>query len=83
MTETTVSVRMGEDIRNQMRLHDEVNWSAVIRNSVVEKLDELDAIDVKMAKKASEEIDIMRAKYKFVKGKTTTEIIREWRDKRK
>ena len=83
MSETTVSVRIGEDIRNQMRMHDEVNWSAVIRNSVVEKLDDLESIDSERAEKATQLLNELRKSKVFDKGKSGAEIIREWRDKRR
>lgn len=83
MGEQIISVRVDESIHTQMRLHDEINWSAVLRSAVVEKLEKLDKIDVDRAKKAAKSIDILRKSKIFDKGKLTLEIIKEWRQKRK
>lgn len=82
MSEQIVSLRIDENIHSRMKLHDEINWSAVLRNFVVNKLDELESINFERAKRAAKLIDSLRKSTK-VKGKSTTEIIREWREKRK
>jgi uncharacterized protein HemY len=80
MTDVTISVRADKKLHKKMKEMDEVNWSAVIRHAI-----EMKAYNhprfVEMLK-ASKEIDRMRERYGKNKGKTGTEIIREWRDKR-
>ena len=83
MSETTISVRIGESMRNQMKLHEEINWSSVLRNSVAEKLEELASIDFKRAEEATKLLTEVRKSKVFDKGKSSEEIIREWREKRK
>ncbi len=83
MTDTVVSVRVDKQLHNQMKLHDEVNWSAVLRKSIEQKIDEVEQIDIVRAKHATEMLKQMRDKRVFDKGKTTGELIREWRDKRR
>ncbi len=83
MSETTISVRVDEMIHKQMKLHDEINWSAVIRTSLAEKLDKLETIDTTRALQAAKKMDALRKAKVFSQGKQTTELIREWREKRK
>ena len=83
MTEKIVSVRVGTDIYQMMRGHREINWSAVIRAIIQQKLVSVDTFDFEKARKASKSMDRIRKSRVFADGKTGTEIIREWRDKRK
>lgn len=83
MADTTVSVRVDEQIHEQMKLHDEINWSAIVRKSIIGTLDRLGSIDQERAKKAMKDMDEIRRMKVFDGGKPAGEIIREWRDKRK
>jgi len=82
MTDATVSVRVDKQTHEQMILHDAVNWSAVVRKSINSTLEGIEQIDIEKAKKAAKIIDTLRATKSFSKGKKSTDIIREWRDKR-
>ncbi len=83
MSDVTVSLRVDENLHNQMRLHDEINWSAMLRKSIAEQLEELESIDVGRAKRAAQNMDKIRKSKIFDKGKSGAEIIREWREKRR
>lgn len=57
-----VTISMPEDLREEMRRHDEVNWSAVMRNAVqthIRKLSLADAIAEKseLTEEDIEELD--------------------------
>ncbi|PIN88926.1 hypothetical protein COU57_06960 [Candidatus Pacearchaeota archaeon CG10_big_fil_rev_8_21_14_0_10_32_14] len=81
--ETTISLRIEKNLHQQMKLHDEINWSAVLRRSIAQKINQLEEIDVDKARKAAKEIDKIRNSGVFSGGKKSEEIIREWRDKRR
>lgn len=83
MTDVVVSVRVEEKLHDLMKLHDEINWSAVIRHSIQQKVEETTKIDHKRAAHACRNMDKLRTSGAFSRGKTSTEIIREWRNKRK
>lgn len=83
MADVTVTLRVDKNIHNQMKLHDEVNWSAVLRKSIIKKLEGLERIDVARAKQAVKSMDAIRKAKIFDKGKSSVEVIREWRRKRK
>lgn len=83
MSDTIISVRIDEHIHHEMKMHDEINWSGILRNSIVEKLEKLEQIDIQTAKKALRDIAQLRKARTFDHGKNSTEIIREWREKRK
>ena len=83
MTDTTISLRVNEELHQQMKLHDEINWSGVIRNTLIQKLEQLEKIDKDLALKAAKNMDKLRQARVFNGGKSSVEMIREWRDKRK
>ena len=83
MTDATISLRIDKRIHSMMRMHDEINWSAILRKTLAEKLRQLDVIDRDRALQASKSIDKLREKKIFDKGEAVTKIIRRWRDKRK
>jgi hypothetical protein len=83
MTEKIVSVRVGSDTYERMRKHREINWSAVIRGIILQKLESVDTFDFERAKRASRDMDRIRKSGVFSGGKKAEELIREWRDKRK
>ncbi len=41
----TITLSIPEDIRKQMKQHDEVNWSAFIRKQIVRKTQEIEKIE--------------------------------------
>jgi hypothetical protein len=86
MEEKIISTRIDKKLHEQMKIHDEINWSAVLRRAVAEKIkqsEEEHKIDREKAEKASEMIDKIRESRVFDKGMNSTELIRKWRDKRK
>ena len=83
MTDAIVSVRVDKNVHNQMKLHDEINWSGVIRKSIKEQFDKTDEIDVERARRAAKAMDEIRRAKVFDLGKSSVEIIREWREKRR
>lgn len=83
MAEVTVSVRVDEQLHTEMRSHDEVNWSAVLRKAIAEQVQKLEHIEKTRAQHALEEILAIRKRKLFDKGKQTTELIREWRHNRR
>ena len=82
MTDVTISLRVDKQLHHEMKSHDHINWSAVLRNSIQETIEKIDTIDRKRAETASEVIDAFRTKKVFASGKKGVEVIREWRDKR-
>lgn len=83
MGESIVSVRVDSAVHEQMRVHGDINWSGVIRQSLLEKLEHLERIDQERARQAAQQMDKLRRAKVFDKGKTSEELIREWREKRK
>lgn len=77
----TVSVRVPDEIKEQMENHDEVNWSAVIRSHIEAELSELDSRNLARAVATSERLssDIDPDE---VAETNTAERIREFRDSR-
>lgn len=45
MTEEIISLRINKELKDKMNSHDEVNWSAVIRNLIEKKVKELSKIE--------------------------------------
>lgn len=83
MTDEIISVRVSKETKQQMKLHDEINWSAVIRKAIQQSLAKDSEEKMKKAKEAAKEIDKISKSGVFSGGKTGTEIIREWRNKRR
>jgi len=83
MTEAIISVRVDKPIHDQMKIHDEINWSGVLRSAIDKKLDELETIDIKKAQEAMSEVEKLRKSKAFTTKKLAEETIREWRDKRR
>ena len=81
--ESIVSVRLDKELHSQMKLHEEINWSAILRRAIQEKLAGIQSVNLKRARKAVKEISRIRKSGVFSGGKKSEEIIREWRDKRK
>ena len=83
MADVTVSVRIEKELHNQMKLHEEINWSAIMRKSIVEQLEKQARIDVDRAQKAAQVMGLLRQAKVFGRGKSSVEVIREWRQKRR
>lgn len=87
MTDSIISLRVDKEILKKMRINNEINWSAFIRNCLNQRLEKIQEtennFDVEKARRASEGIDRIRNSKIFDGGKSSVELIREWRDKRK
>ncbi|MAH07304.1 hypothetical protein CMI38_03590 [Candidatus Pacearchaeota archaeon] len=86
MEEKIISTRISKELFNKMRSRKDINWSSVIRNALVRKSAYEDFGDVENDKELMVEIKEMDRLVEGAgrrKGKTSTEIVREWRDKRK
>lgn len=83
MESTTISVKIDKEIYNQMKMHDYLNWSALIRRALAKELEQIERINIEKAKKAVADINRIRESRVFKGGTTGVEIIREWRNKRK
>ena len=81
--ESVVSLRVDKKLHSQMKLHEEINWSAVLRKAIAHKIEILEAINKERAIGAARGIDKIRKSGVFSGGKKSEEIIRKWRDKRK
>ena len=70
MAEEIISLRIGKELRNKMKLHDEMNWSAVLRKAIESKLDEL--VEIEKLKKRLESKDEQEfTKWSIQLGKKT------------
>ena len=83
MEDTIVSVRVKRKTFEEMRKREDINWSAIIRKSINQYLEGNEDFDRERAIKASKSMDKIRKSRKFDEGKKGTQIIREWREKRK
>lgn len=86
MADTTVSVRIDEQLYAKMKQLDTINWSAVMRKAVqqqIERTKQEDTARREKMRRASESIDAIRTSGVFNNGKSSVDIIRGWRNKRK
>jgi hypothetical protein len=85
MTDTVISVRIDKQVRERMRELDHINWSAIIRRALIQYIaqEQEKKFDMEKVKRACERIDKIRASGVFDEGKSSVEIIREWRNKRR
>jgi len=81
MTDKTISLRIDSEVYRKMKILEHINWSALLRKTLVKELSKMDVFDREKIKKASEKIDKIRISAVFDKGKSSTQIIREWRNK--
>ncbi|MFB6308616.1 MAG: hypothetical protein ABEH35_04730 [Haloarculaceae archaeon] len=76
----TVSLRVPDELKEQMDEHDEINWSAVLRSHIEAEIEQLESRSIGHAVATSErlssEIDA------DVANEDTSSIVREWRDTR-
>lgn len=80
-----INVKIDDELWQQMKRHDEINWSGVIRNSIQKKLGMLEyeaSFDPLAAAQALVLAEQVRREEDKTK-KRSEEIIREWRDKRR
>tara|TARA_Y100000310_G_C20239527_1_gene603957 strand:+ start:116 stop:394 length:279 start_codon:yes stop_codon:yes gene_type:complete len=84
MADKIISVRLDENLYRQLKLRDEVNWSAVIRNALLNRVKtERSSVnfDRHIASNAKVAIENIRDSRVFDSKVDSTQIIREWRDK--
>ena len=77
----TVSFRVPDEVKARMEEHDEVNWSAVLRDHIEKKLHSLESRDLAHAVATSERLSRAIDADK-VASTNTAEQIREFRDTR-
>ncbi|MEX2016979.1 MAG: hypothetical protein WD876_00715 [Candidatus Pacearchaeota archaeon] len=78
-----ISLRVKKELKEKMRMHDDVNWSAVLRRAIIENLENRRKVDLEKRKKASEDIDKIRESGIFDGKMDSVSIIRKWRDKKR
>jgi Arc/MetJ-type ribon-helix-helix transcriptional regulator len=83
METKTISIRIDKSNHEKMKEIDYINWSAVIRNALNKELSRINHQNKEKMKKAINTIDKIRKSKSFDKGKSSTKLIREWRNKRK
>ena len=80
-----VSAKVDDETRRRMRRLPGVNWSEVMREAIVNKIEEEETrraqVDMERVEKASRETDALRTPSK--PGWDSTEEIRRWRDARR
>lgn len=82
MNDEIISLRVDKNLKAKMREHEEVNWSAVLRRAIIENLENRKKVDFEKRRKAFAIMDKLRKERAFDGGRNSTEIIREWRNKR-
>lgn len=85
MTDEIISLRVDRNLKERMKMLNHINWSAVLRQAIKQQMEkfEEDNFDMEKAKKAFEDMNKIRKSGIFDMGKSSVEIIREWRNKRK
>lgn len=78
----TVSIRIPDDLKERMDEHDDVNWSAVLRERLRQEVDERESEKVAHAVATSERLSA-EINEDEVKDTNTAETIREWRERRR
>ena len=77
----TVSFRVPDEVKAQMEEHDEVNWSAVLRDHIEEELHSLESRNTAHAVATSERLS-GAIDADEVAATNTAETVREFRDTR-
>lgn len=76
----TVSFRVPDDIKEKMEAHDDINWSAILRQHIEAEIADLERRNVAHAvatsERLSQEID------DAVADENTADVVREFRDTR-
>ena len=82
MTDITISMRIGRELHEKMKMHAELNWSALMRGWLSHYVENAETHTSLKKKELADKMDAIRRS--TVKGgKSGTDIIREWRNKRK
>jgi len=81
--ETIISLRIDKSLHQSMKLHNEINWSAVLRKSISQKINQMEDVNMNKSIEAAKGMERIRKSGVFSGGKKAEEIIREWRDKRR
>ena len=81
MVDAIITFRVDEQTHSLMKDHEEINWSAVLRNTVQEKLRKTEQIHEQDIRTALKNAALLRKKKVFDSGKTSLEILKEWRQK--
>ena len=68
--ETIISVRVEKKLHEQMKTHHEINWSAVLRKSITERLESKE-LDKEKAQAALRDIRRLRRSKMFNFGKSS------------
>ena len=85
MNDKVISLRLNKDLYRKMKMHEQINWSSIVRKTISQELDKMEEnnFDEEKAKKAARDSEKIRKSGIFDGGETGTEIIRKWREKRK
>ncbi len=86
MTDSIISLRIDKETLKKMRMNNEINWSAFLRNCLNKNLEKMESekkFDIERARKAADNMDKIRESGVFNSERTGVEIIREWREKRR
>jgi predicted transcriptional regulator len=78
----TVSIRIPDDLKERMDEHEDVNWSAVLRERLRQEVDERESEKVAHAVATSERLSA-EIDEEEVADTNTAETIREWRKRRR
>ena len=77
----SVSFRVPDEVKSRMEDHDEVNWSAVLRDQIEEELQNLESRNIAHAVATSERLS-SAIDTDEVATTNTAETVREFRDTR-
>ena len=85
MENVTISMRLDKKMHEKMKQHNEINWSAILRKALAKELEKMRKyrFDIEKARNALKDMEKIRNSGIFDRGKSSVEIIREWRNKRK
>jgi len=83
MKDEIISLRVDKNLKSRMKTHNEIKWGVILRNAIVETLENQSREEIEKRKKAVGMMDRIRKSGVFDGGKNSTQIIREWRDKRR
>jgi len=78
----TVSIRIPDDLKERMDEHEDVNWSAVLRERLRQEVEERESETVAHAVATSERLSA-EIDEDEVKDTNTAKTIREWRERRR
>jgi len=78
----TVSIRIPDDLKERMDEHEDVNWSAVLRERLRQEVEERESETVAHAVATSERLSA-EIDEEEVADTNTAKTIREWRERRR